>query len=156
MKQLSALLALAFAAGTIGSPNASAQGYGQVPGPHPAYLHALADLRAARHYLADGWAWAPVKHEDDLAIQHIDAAINAIKVASIDDGKNVNDRFPIDGSLTPQNRFVKANELLYAAHQDLARAEDVPQSRGLRNRALHEVDAAHDTVDKAVRISRWQ
>ena len=30
----------------------------QVPGPHPAYLHALSDLRAARHYLNDGWAWA--------------------------------------------------------------------------------------------------
>ena len=156
MRNISAMLALAFAAGTLGSSTAFAQGYGQVPGPHPAYLHALADLRAARHYLADNWAWAPVRHEDDVAIHHIDAAINEIKMASIDDGKNINDRFPIDGSLTPQNRFVKANELLYAAHQDLAHAEDVPQSRGLRNRAIREVDAAHDTVDKAVRIAHWQ
>ncbi len=156
MKKSLGLLAFAFVTGTLGSMTASAQGYGQVPGPHPAYLHALSDLRAARHYLADNWAWAPVKHDDDVAIHHIDAAINAIKMASIDDGKNINDRFPIDGSLTPQNRFVKANELLYAAHQDLAHAEDVPQSQGLRNHALQEVDAAHDTVNKAVRIAHWQ
>ena len=30
----------------IGSVSAKAQ---QVPGPHPAYIHALSDLRAARH-----------------------------------------------------------------------------------------------------------
>jgi hypothetical protein len=51
----------------------------QVPGPHPAYLHALSDLRAARHYLADGWAWGPVKHDDDMAIHEIDKAIDEIK-----------------------------------------------------------------------------
>jgi hypothetical protein len=47
----------------------------EVPGPHPAYLNALSDLRAARHYLNDGWAWAPVKRDDNEAIHHIDAAI---------------------------------------------------------------------------------
>ncbi len=132
------------------------RGYGQVPGPHPAYLHALSDLRAARHYLNDGWAWQPVRAEDDKAIREIDAAINNIKAASIDDGKGLNDPFRMDAHLTPQNRFVRANELLYAAHQDLARAEDVPQSRGLRDRALQHVDAAHNTVNQAVKIARWQ
>ena len=53
----------------------------EVPGPHPAYLHAHSDLRAARHYLNDGWAWAPVKRDDNEAIHHIDAAINMIKQA---------------------------------------------------------------------------
>ena len=156
MKRTAGLLALMLTATTFGTLSANAQGYGQVPGPHPAYLHALSDLRAARHYLADGWAWEPVRHEDDQAIREIDAAINEIKMAAIDDGKNVNDRFPIDGHLTPQNRFAKANELLWSAHQDLSKAEDVPESRGLRNRAIMHVDKAHDTVDKAVRISHWQ
>ena len=45
----------------------------EVPGPHPAYLHALSDLRAARHYLNDGWAWGPVRHDDNEAIREIDA-----------------------------------------------------------------------------------
>ncbi len=116
----------------------------------------LSDLRAARHYLNDGWAWQPVRAEDNKAIREIDAAINDIKSAAINDGKGLNDPFPMDGHLTPQNRFVKANELLWAAHQDLAKAEDVPQSRGLRDRALQHVDAAHNTVDQAVRISKWQ
>ena len=156
-------IAVAFCALVLlgGSVAVHAQAYGpgeyvQVPGPHPAYLHALSDLRAARHYLNDGWAWQPVRAEDNKAIREIDAAIDNIKAAAINDGKGLNDPFPIDGHLTPQNRFAKANELLYAAHQDLARAEDVPQSRGLRDRALRHVDAAHNTVDQAVRIAHWQ
>ena len=40
--------------------------------------------------------------------------MNEIKIASIDDGKDLNDRLPTDGHLTPQNRFANANELLYA------------------------------------------
>src|SRR5580658_933152 len=119
----------------------------QVPGPHPAYLHALSDLRAARHYLSDNWAWDPVRRDDNAAIREIDAAINEIKRASIDDGKGLNDPFTIDTHLSPHDRFRKANELLWAAHNDLAHAEDVPEARDMRNRALHHVDAAHQIVD---------
>jgi hypothetical protein len=133
-----------------------AQGYRQVPGPHPAYLHALSDLRAARHYLADGWAWGPVRHDDDAAIREIDAAIARIKQAAIDDGKGLNDPFPIDAHLAPHDRFSKANELLAAAHHDLDRAEDVPQSRGLRNDALLHIDRAHQIVDNAWRTAHWK
>ena len=127
-----------------------------VPGPHPAYLHALSDLRAARHYLSDRWAWEPVRQEDNAAIREIDAAINEIKQASIDDGKGLNDPFRIDTRLSPHDRFRKANELLYSAHNDLAKAEDVPESRGLRNRALGHVDHAHQVVDKVEKTAQWQ
>ena len=89
-------------------------------------------------------------------IRQIDAAINDIKTAAIDDGKGVNDPFPIDRRLSPHDRFRKANELLLSAHNDLDRAEDVPQSRGLRNRALMHIDQAHQTVDAAWRSSHWQ
>jgi hypothetical protein len=128
----------------------------EVPGPHPAYLHALGDLRAARHYLNDGWAWAPVKRDDDEAIHHIDAAINMIKQASIDDGKGLNDQFRIDTGLSAHDRFRKANELLLSAHRDLERAEDVPQARQLRNHAIAEIDYAHTIVDNAERTAHWQ
>lgn len=128
----------------------------EVPGPHPAYLHALSDLRAARHYLNDGWAWAPVKHDDEFAIREIDAAINELKQASIDDGKGLNDPFPIDTGLSPHDRFRKANELLWKAHNDIARAEDVPQARGLRDRASMHIDRAHDIVDKAQQTAHWE
>ena len=128
----------------------------EVPGPHPAYLHALSDLRAARHYLNDSWAWAPVRHDDDAAIREIDAAINEIKRASIDDGKGLNDPFHIDTHLSPHDRFRKANELLWSAHNDLSRAEDVPSSRGLRDRAIGHVDRAHQIVDNAERTAHWE
>jgi hypothetical protein len=127
-----------------------------VPGPHPAYLHALSDLRAARHYLHDDWSWGAVKHDDNAAIREIDAAINEIKRAAIDDGKGDADPFPIDRSLSPHDRFRKANELLASAHHDLDRAEDVPASRGLRDRALGHIDAAHQIVDNAWRTAHWQ
>jgi hypothetical protein len=127
-----------------------------VPGPHPAYLHALSDLRAARHYLNDGWAWAPVRHDDNEAIREIDAAINEIKRAAIDDGKGLNDPFSIDASLSPHDRFRKANELLWKAHNDVARAEDVPEARDLRNRALSHIDRAHDIVDNAQHTAHWE
>jgi hypothetical protein len=127
----------------------------QVPGPHPAYLHALSDLRAARHYLNDGWAWEAVRRDDDSAIREIDAAIGEIKMAAIDDGKGTGDPFPIDAHLSPHDRFRKANELLASAHSDLAKAEDVPQARGLRDRAIGHVDAAHHIVDGAWRIAHW-
>jgi len=128
----------------------------QVPGPHPAYLHALSDLRAARHYLHDGWAWGPVRHDDDAAIREIDAAIGEIKRAAINDGKGESDPFPIDSHLSPHDRFRKANELLWSAHNDLARAEDVPESRGLRDRAIGHVDHAHQIVDNAERTAHWE
>src|SRR6202789_1687149 len=128
----------------------------EVPGPHPHYLHALSDLRAARHYLNDGWAWDPVRHDDNAAIREIDAAINEIKKASIDDGKGLNDPFTIDTPLSPHDRFRKANELLSSAHNDLSKAEDVPESRGLRDRAIGHVDKAHQIVDTAQSTARWQ
>jgi hypothetical protein len=147
----SLLLALSFFAAPFTTLHAQ-----QVPGPHPAYLHALSDLRAARHYLSDNWAWQPVLRDDNAAIREIDAAINEIKHAAIDDGKSLHDHFPIDTSLSPHDRFRKANELLSSAHNDLAHAEDVPEARDMRNRALGHVDAAHQIVDNAERTAHWQ
>jgi hypothetical protein len=131
---------------------ASAQ---QVPGPHPAYLHALSDLRMARAYL-DQIAWPPVQHDEEQAIRQIDAAIGEIKRASIDDGKNLEDHPPIDAHMRPDGRFRKALELLDKAHNDTARAEDVPQARGMRDRAIVHIDEAHSTVDDAIRRVRWE
>ncbi len=128
----------------------------QVPGPHPAYLHALDDLRAARAQLAEGWQWGPVRHEDEAAIHEIDAAINEIKTAAIWDGKSLSDHPPVDTRLSPHDRFRRANELLGAAHNDLAKAEDVPAARDLRNRSIGHVDRAHQIVDNAWRTARWE
>ena len=149
-------LGIVFAVGILALLAPTTMKAQEVPGPHPHYLHALSDLRAARHYLNDGWAWGPVKHEDQQAIREIDAAINEIKRAAIDDGKSLNDPFPIDTHLSPHDRFRKANELLWSAHNDLSKAEDVPESRGLRDRASFHIDEAHRIVDQAERTAHWE
>ncbi len=97
-----------------------------------------------------------MRRDDNAAIREIDAAINEIKLAAIDDGKGVNDPFRMDAHLSAHDRFRKANELLWSAHNDLARAEDVPSSRGLRDRAVRHVDAAHHIVDAAQRTAHWE
>jgi len=136
------VFAASFCAGT-----ASAQ---QVPGPHPAYLHALSDLRYARAYLD---RWTPDEHQDPwehAAVDQIDQAIAEIKHASIDDGKNLNDHPPIDTHLGVNDRFRDAEKLLGKAHHDLDKAEDVPQSRELRNQALQHIDMAWHSTQNAI------
>ena len=71
-------------------------------------------------------------------------------------GRVVNDPFHVDTHVSPHDRFRKANELLWAAHNDLSKAEDVPQSRGLRDRAIGHVDRAHGIVDNTERTAKWQ
>ena len=118
--------------------NASAQ----VPGDHPGYIHALSDLRTARFLLTR----EHVGPRDHFAIESIDKAINEIKRASIDDGKNLNDHPPVDASLDEAGRFHKALELLDRAHQDIAKEEDNIFAQGLQHRALEHIDKAHHTV----------
>jgi hypothetical protein len=148
------LLLLSLLVGTAALLPTGAQA--QVPGPHPAYLHALSDLRMARAYLNDGWAWEAVRRDDNHAVGEIDAAIREIKHAAIDDGKNLGDHPPVDVHLGWRDRFARANELLDRAHHDLDHAEDVPEARGLRDRAIIHIDEAHNTVDRAWRTAQWQ
>ncbi len=112
------------------------------PGDHPGYIHALSDLRTARFFLTR----EHVGNRDHFAIESIDLAINDIKQASIDDGKNLNDHPPVDTSLSEQGRFHKALELLDKAHHDIAKEEDNVYAQGLQHRALQHIDQAHHVV----------
>ena len=127
-----------------------------MPGKHPYYLHALSDLRAARWMIQNRAGDAAVSANEGVAIAEINKAIGAIKHAAIDDGKNPNDHPPIDVRLSWHDRFARANELLARAHHDLDQAEDVPEARGLRDRAILHIDEAHNTVDRAWRTAHWQ
>src|ERR1700691_332192 len=120
------------------------------PGRHPAYLHALTDLRHARAHLEN---LAPTHHmdkEEQHAMDEIDKAIWEIKNAAIDDGKNVNDHPPVDAQMDRAGRYHRTLELLDKAHNDIAREEDDPAVRGLRDRALHHIDEAHRIVDHLI------
>jgi len=121
-----------------------------VPGKHPAYLHALTDLRTARWMLEHRPGDAAVSAHEDVAIAEIDAAIREIKHAAIDDGKNIEDHPRVDVPNNRPGRLHKALELLHKVHSDVAREEDDPMTRGLRDRAVGHIDAAIHATDGAV------
>jgi hypothetical protein len=127
------------------SQNARAQGK------HPAYLHALSDLRDARAHLArpDGGA---LHIEERAAIEEIDHAIYEIKRAAFEDGKNIEEHAAVDAHRPWVGRLHDARELLDKAHHDLEREEDDPEARGLRERVIIHIDRAHYHVDEAIAI----
>lgn len=112
------------------------------PGQHPAYLHALTDLRAARWNLQRRHGDADVKWDESKAISDIDAAIHKIKEAAIDDGKNIDDHPPQDASEPYAGRLHRALDSLKAAHADVDKEEDNDGARHLKHRALQDIDSA--------------
>jgi len=129
----------------LSAGNAAAQGK------HPAYLHALSDLRAARAHLdrPDG---GELREEEKEAIHQIDEAIGEIKKASIDDGKDLNDHPPVDAGLDHVGRLHRAKQLLEKAHQDIAKEEDNSFAHGLQQHSFDHIDKAIHRVDDAIRI----
>ena len=112
-------------------------------GHHPAYLHALEDLRHARAHL-ERPAAATMRRawDESIAIHEIDEAIREIKDAAIDDGKNIAEHEPVDARMDWPGRMHRAVELLRKARQDCEHEEDNAEVRGLRDRAIHHIDAA--------------
>jgi hypothetical protein len=121
-----------------------------LPGKHPYYLHALSDLRAARWMLEHRPGDAAVSAQEDKAIIEIDAAIGEIKHAAIDDGKDLHDHPRVDAPNDRPGRLHKALELLRKVHSDVAREEDDPMVKGLRNRAVGHIDGAIHATETAV------
>jgi hypothetical protein len=120
----------------------------EAPGTHPFYQHALTDLRTARWLLGHQPGDRRVYAGEDVAIQEIDAAINEIKRASIDDGKDVNDHPNVDVK-EQGSRLLRAIETLKKAHADIDREEDNPDVRDLRHRAQWHIDRATKAADQA-------
>jgi hypothetical protein len=117
------------------------------PADHPAYLHALSDLRAARSLLARPTRDAEVKWDENRAIREINAAIREIRDAAIDDGKPIEDQPPVDVRLRYRDRIRTAIDLLDKAARDIEQREDNGFARGLRGRAI-----VH--IRDAIRFSR--
>jgi hypothetical protein len=120
---------------------------------HPAYLHALTDLRHARAHLQrpDG---GELREQEKKAIHEIDEAIEEIKKASIDDGKDLNDHPPVDVRMDWSGRRHRALELVNKAHNDVAQEEDNASAQGLQQRALQHIDKAHHHIEEAIEIVR--
>ena len=118
---------------------------------HPAYLHALSDLRAARWLISHRPGDVRVSVDESAAVNSVNAAINEIKHAAIDDGKSLDDHPPIDEHLDHRGRLHRARELLQKSRNDIAREEDNGAIRGLRDRAVHHIDEALRATDQAIR-----
>jgi hypothetical protein len=123
----------------------------QAQGRHPAYLHALSDLRFARSLL-ERPNHGELRQQEKEAIHKIDDAIAEIKRASIDDGKGLADHEPVDEHLPWAGRLHKAQELLDDARRDCRKEEDNPETRGLQLRVLRHIDEAHRHVSEAIAI----
>ena len=145
MKKLLFKLALPLAVLALGPLSASAQA---LPGKHPAYLHALTDLRTARWLLLPQPGDAKVYGDEDVAVTEVDATINEIKHASIDDGKNLNDHPSVDVH-EHGSRLLRSIETLKKAHADIDGEEDNPEIHDLRHRALEHLDRAIHAAEKA-------
>jgi hypothetical protein len=103
---------------------------------HPAYIHALADLRLARAYLDRLTPNEALDVEQQRAIDEIDHAMHDIKQAAMDDGKPLTDHVEIDAHIQRRDRFVKAKEALDAATRDVSYREDDPATRELQQRTI--------------------
>jgi hypothetical protein len=113
---------------------------------HPAYIHALADLRLARGYLAKLTPDEHLDAEQQQAVAEIDRAISDIKQASIDDGKRLDEHAPVDVRMQKHDRFSRAKEALDAALNDVAHEEDDPATRDLQKRTIDHIHRAFNLV----------
>ncbi|TWB23590.1 hypothetical protein FBZ89_102347 [Nitrospirillum amazonense] len=120
---------------------------------HPAYLHALSDLRMARALL-DRPAEYNVVRDQFAAIDHVNGAIGEIRHASYDDGRDPNWNPPIDTNINHRGRLTKALDLIATAEHDLRSEEDNPYAAGWRNAAFHHLEEARHAVEHAINDKR--
>jgi tetratricopeptide (TPR) repeat protein len=118
---------------------------------HPYYLHALSDLRAARWMLEHRPGnWQQTTDEVE-AVKRIDEAINEIKKASIDDGKDINDHPKVDEVPDHAGRLHKAKDFIIKAREDVNKDEDNAFAQGLKKRALEHINEALRLTEKAIK-----
>ncbi len=117
---------------------------------HPYYLHALSDLRAARWMIEHRPGNWDRTVDEVQAVKEIDAAINEIKKAALDDGKNINDHPRVDEHPDHAGRLHDAMDFLRKARKDISQDEDNKFAQGLQGRAYMHIDGALDAVKRAI------
>jgi hypothetical protein len=120
------------------------------PAVHPAYLHALTDLRNARFNLIRKGGDLAMKWDEAIAIGAIDRAIADIKQASIDDGKNLEDHPAVDAHEPRIGRLHKSLAALRAALADVNQEEDNGYASGLKARAIRNISEAIRLTEQGI------
>jgi hypothetical protein len=121
---------------------------------HPAYLHALSDMRLARGLLG-GWSNPLIAIQCQQARKEIENAIQDIIEASISDGKNIDDHPAIDVSIDNRGRLLKALDLLNKAYKDIDEKETNKADLALRSKALGNISNARQQLIEARKIAKW-
>jgi hypothetical protein len=119
---------------------------------HDRYFRALDDLRGARWMLdhrPGNWLQSL---EERAAVGKIDDAINEIRRAAIDDGRDNNYHPAFDNEENDRpGRLRHAEQLIGRAREDIRDAENEGQFRGLRDRTIKHLDEALADVRRASR-----
>ena len=152
MKLTSRLLAALVAAPLVLAATGCVVAPPPPPPQHPAYLHALSDLRDARWNLEHRPGDAAVSGQEDIAIVEVDRAIADAKTAAMEDGKNVYQHPPEDARIDRRGRLHHADELLHKARKDVAEGESNGAAVELRNRVIGHIDAAIQATQRAIHI----
>jgi hypothetical protein len=112
----------------------------------PHYLQALSELRTARDYIQFDKG-GPYAKERKTAVEEINKAIDEIKHAAWDDGKNTQFAPPAQGVTTGWAPIHQAEKWLSAAKGHASQGVDIPQNQGLRERILYHINAALSITD---------
>jgi hypothetical protein len=107
----------------------------------PHYLQALSELRTARDYIEYDRG-APYGNERRHAVDEINKAIDEIKHAAWDDGKNTQFAPPAQGVTTGWAPIHQASKWLLNARGHVLQGVDTPQNAGLRDRAAFHINEA--------------
>lgn len=119
-------------------------------GDHPHYMHALADLQQARWNIMQREGDRQVTHDESVAIDEIDRAIDEARRAASMDGKDLDDQVQPDTLADVHGRLRTAEALLQRAQSDVNRDESNPDALGLRDRVSHHIAIAIDATDRAI------
>ena len=125
--------------------------YSGFPGKHPAYLHALTDLRLAREYLDKITPDVALDNNELNAIGEINGAMDDINTAAIDDSKDIASFREVDVDLQRTSRYGKALELLNKTYEDIRREEVNGFAQSSQKQALRHINNAISIVKRAVK-----
>jgi len=119
---------------------------------HPAYLHAMSNLRMAYWLVAHHGPGDPAaRAEENFALRQIRAAYLELKTAAIVDDLDIDAQPPAGTTFYDhRGRLHRALDLLQQAHNQVDREEEDPASHGLKNRALQRIDAAAAATSAAI------
>jgi hypothetical protein len=120
---------------------------------HPYYLHALSDLRAARWMLEHRPGNWQQSVDEINAVKEINKAIQELKEAAIEDGKNIEDHPPVSEIADRPGRLHAAIDFLKKARREIDHEEDNNFANGLRNRSYNHIDISIQLVKNALHSS---